>query len=219
MTEKTELNVAPYYDDFDEGKNYVKTLFRPGYAVQARELTQLQSVLQNQVEKFGSHIFTEGSQIIPGQVSLFKNYYSLKLVSTFGTETIDASQYYNATTPITITGATSGVTAQVIGYDTATTTDQPTLYIRYIEAGTDNATDVFKDGEQISANIAITHTSSYSANVVSATCYTSTFDPETNTRFYYWVLIVHQIRIRVIILIAYPNLWTFISVIMKDLFC
>ena len=51
MAQKTDLNVAPYYDDFNEDNNYLRTLFRPGYAVQARELTQLQSALQNQIEK------------------------------------------------------------------------------------------------------------------------------------------------------------------------
>ena len=46
MAQKTDLNVAPYYDDFKEDKNFHRVLFRPGFAVQARELTQLQSILQ-----------------------------------------------------------------------------------------------------------------------------------------------------------------------------
>ena len=175
MPQKTDLNVSPYYDDFDETDNFNKTLFRPGFAVQARELTQLQSVLQNQIEKHGSHIFKEGAMVIPGQLSINKHYFSLKLASTFGTETVDPSQYYNATTSVTITGATSGVTAVVLGYDVATTTDQPTLYLRYVKVGTDNATAVFADGENISADAGITHTTSYSTNVASATTYTSTF--------------------------------------------
>ena len=181
MAQKTDLNVAPYYDDFTETDNYVRTLFRPGFAVQARELTQLQSVLQNQVEKFGSHVFKEGAMVIPGQTSLLLDYHSLKLESTFGTETIDISQYYNETTPVTITGATTGVTAQIVGFDAATTTDQPTLYMRYTNTGTDNVTSIFADGENISADISVTHTSSYSADVVSATTYTSEFNPETAT--------------------------------------
>ena len=49
MAEKTDLNVAPYYDDYSAGKNYLRTLFRPGFAIQARELTQLQSSIQNQI--------------------------------------------------------------------------------------------------------------------------------------------------------------------------
>ena len=44
------FNVAPYYDDFSEDKNFHRILFRPAYAVQARELTQLQTILQNQLE-------------------------------------------------------------------------------------------------------------------------------------------------------------------------
>ena len=51
MPQKTNLNVAPYYDDYDAGKNFYKVLFRPGYSIQTRELTSLQSILQNQIEK------------------------------------------------------------------------------------------------------------------------------------------------------------------------
>ena len=50
MAQITDLNVTPYYDDFDETDQFHKILFRPGLAVQARELTQLQSILQNQIE-------------------------------------------------------------------------------------------------------------------------------------------------------------------------
>lgn len=57
----------PYYDDFDETKNFHKILFKPGYAVQARELTQLQSIIQNQIDRFGSHIFKNGSKVHDGE--------------------------------------------------------------------------------------------------------------------------------------------------------
>ena len=63
MAQKTDLNVAPYYDDFDSTDNFHKVLFRPGFAVQARELTQLQSILQNQIEKHGNNIFKDGIAI------------------------------------------------------------------------------------------------------------------------------------------------------------
>ena len=52
----TETTVFPYYDDFNEEKNFYRVLFRPGYAVQARELTQLQTILQSQIERFGKTI-------------------------------------------------------------------------------------------------------------------------------------------------------------------
>ena len=57
------FNITPYYDDFDEDKNYLRTLFRPGRSVQARELTQIQTALQNQIEKFGNHIFENGTVV------------------------------------------------------------------------------------------------------------------------------------------------------------
>ena len=175
MVQKTDLNVAPYYDDFDSSKNYVKTLFRPGFAIQARELTQLQSALQQQIARHGEHMFKEGAMVIPGQSSLMKKYHSLKLASTFAGETVDPSQYYNATTAVKITGATSGVTAVVIGYAVATTDDQPTLFLRYMDTGTDNFQKVFQDGENISSNAGVTHTTSYSTDAVSATTYTSVY--------------------------------------------
>ena len=55
MLQQTNLNVSPYFDDFDPNDNYHRVLFKPGYPVQARELTGLQSILQNQIERFGQH--------------------------------------------------------------------------------------------------------------------------------------------------------------------
>lgn len=59
----TNLNVSPYYDDFNEDKNFHRVLFRPSVPVQARELTQLQTILQNQIERFGSNIYKQGTII------------------------------------------------------------------------------------------------------------------------------------------------------------
>ena len=53
MGQKTDLNVSPYYDDFDETDNFHRVLYRPSFAVQARELTTQQSILQNQIERMG----------------------------------------------------------------------------------------------------------------------------------------------------------------------
>ena len=51
-----------------------------------------------------------------GQISFGTNFYTLKLATQFNSENIDPSKYYNATTPVTITGATTGVKARVIGF-------------------------------------------------------------------------------------------------------
>ena len=61
MPLQTNLNVSPYFDDFDENKNFYKIMFQPGVAVQARELNQLQTILQNQIERFGDNIFKKGT--------------------------------------------------------------------------------------------------------------------------------------------------------------
>tara|TARA_A200000159_G_scaffold21006_1_gene17706 strand:+ start:1606 stop:7968 length:6363 start_codon:yes stop_codon:yes gene_type:complete len=148
--QKTDLNVSPYYDDFDTTDNFHRVLFRPGFAVQARELTQLQSILQNQIEKFGTHMFKEGAMVIPGQSGFTDEYYAVKLQSTFNSNPVSgyASDYIGKT----ITGATSGVKATVIGFDAATTTDPLTLYVKYTQTGTDNVSTTFSDNEQIQAN-------------------------------------------------------------------
>ena len=79
MPQNTNLNVSPYFDDFVDSKNYQKVLFKPGFPVQARELTTLQTILQNQVEKFGQHFFKEGSMIIPGGSSYDSEYNAVKI--------------------------------------------------------------------------------------------------------------------------------------------
>jgi hypothetical protein len=58
---QTNFNVAPFYDDYDEDKMYYRILFRPSTAVQARELTQLQTMMQKQISRFGSSIYKDGS--------------------------------------------------------------------------------------------------------------------------------------------------------------
>ena len=70
MALSTNFNVDPYYDDFNEDKNYHRILFKPGYAVQSRELTQSQTILQDQIKKFGNHMFKTGSVVTDGQVTI-----------------------------------------------------------------------------------------------------------------------------------------------------
>ena len=64
-----DFNKDPYYDDFTEDDRFYRLLFQPGRAVQARELTQIQSLLQNQIEKLGRHLFKEGSLVFGGKLN------------------------------------------------------------------------------------------------------------------------------------------------------
>ena len=71
-------NLNPYYDDYNDDKNFHRMLFKPSFAVQARELTQIQTILQKQVERFGNHVFKNGSVVTGGQF-FFQDAISLKL--------------------------------------------------------------------------------------------------------------------------------------------
>ena len=107
------FNTEPYYDDFDENKKYYRILYRPGYAVQARELTQMQTILQNQVQRFGDHVFKEGSMVIPGQISIDTKVGYVKLESSYNS-VLAATVMPNLVGEI-ITSA-SGIQAEVIHY-------------------------------------------------------------------------------------------------------
>ncbi len=138
---------APYFDDFDEAKNYLRMLFRPGHAVQARELTQLQTVLQNQIGRFGEHMFVDGSRVAGGNPTFNKRYDYVKVESTYLTNNVD--NYYDEFIGTTITGQTTGVKAIVLEALPTADGDPITLYVKYIESGTDNTTKLFAPEEVI----------------------------------------------------------------------
>ena len=156
MPQETNLNVAPYFDDFDANDEYYNVLFKPGYPVQARELNNLQSILQNQVETFGRHFFKEGAKVIPGNTSYSTSYYAVELVNTY--LGVPVSNYIDRLVGAKITGQISGVTAVVnkVLVDSDSERGNTTLYISYLQSdASNNQTQVFSDGEPLSANVTI----------------------------------------------------------------
>jgi len=155
MPQKTNLNVNPYYDDFDADKNFYKVLFRPGYSIQGRELTQLQSILQNQIESFGKYSFKQGELVIPGEVSLNTklNYVKLSSVSEVAVNEDNNIVYkkYDITQLIgqTIQGLTSGVEAVILSVNLATDSTADTLYVNYITSGNSSQELTFRQGETL----------------------------------------------------------------------
>ena len=141
------FNTEPYYDDFSEEKKYYRILYRPGYAVQARELTQMQTILQNQITRFGDHIFKEGAMVIPGQISVDTKIGYIKLEASYNS--ILASTVFPQLLGKTVTSS-SGITADVIYYTNADGAEPPTLYVRYKDSGTNTTTKTFANGEVIS---------------------------------------------------------------------
>jgi len=69
------FNINPYYDDYDSQKGFLRVLFKPGYSIQARELTTVQSILQDQVSKIGDHLFKDGSRIVGGAITVRNAYF------------------------------------------------------------------------------------------------------------------------------------------------
>ena len=164
MPQETNLNVSPYFDDFDKNKNFYRVLFKPGSPVQARELSTLQSILQNQIEQFGTHFFKEGSKVIPGNLSYDNNFTCVQIEDAF--LGIPVSLYTNQLVGLRITGARSGVTATIKKILSKEDSDRGnlTLYIKYEKSGDDFTTEKFDDGESLSANKDIV----YGASVIAA---------------------------------------------------
>jgi hypothetical protein len=135
MPQETNLNVSPYFDDFAANNRHYKVLFKPGYPVQARELTTLQSILQNQIEQFGKHIFKDGSPVIGGEINFISPVHAIQISSTHNGLPIEL--YVNQLIERNIIGATSGVTAQVLGIITDVQSERSnyTLYVKYIKGG------------------------------------------------------------------------------------
>ena len=143
MPSKTDFNVSPYYDDFSDSKKFHRVMYRPAFAVQARELTTQQSITQNQIEKMSDSMFKHGAMVVAGEANYDLNYYAVKLTSFTGTLSL-----YNGNT---LTGGTSGLVADVIGFVATDGTDPDTLFVKYRNSGTDNVTIKFTDGETVTS--------------------------------------------------------------------
>lgn len=170
----TDFNVTPYYDDYDANKGFYRILFKPGYAVQARELTQIQTALQDQIQRFGRNIFKDGTIVLPGAFYLETNngltagrgirYVKIKDTDALNNQ-VNIDQWENfikqgkesGNTRVELRGATTNITAQLIqtldGVQSSSNTK--TLYVSYTSASTSNSTQkVFQAGETLTANIA-----------------------------------------------------------------
>ena len=148
--------ISPYNDDFGvrdqnvnnktaEEKNFLRILFKPGVSVQARELNQIQSILQNQIDKIGTGVFKEGP------------------VPKLATEaTLDRTVHYvdiaiPANTAVTLapnlnqleglrldydpdSSPERFVDAEILHYEALSTTNHYRFYIKYLSSVQDDTT-------------------------------------------------------------------------------
>jgi hypothetical protein len=143
-----DLSQTPYFDDYNEDKNFHRVLFKPATAVQARELNQMQTMLQDQIERFGENILIDGTIISGGN---FTEINPLPYVKVLDNDTdnrpIVLSNYVN----LRLRGKTSGVTAKVVTFKTGfqSQTDKNTLYVKYTAANGTDDQSTFDTAEQI----------------------------------------------------------------------
>lgn len=146
----TNFNTGPYFDDFDKDNHFYRVLFKPGYAVQARELNQLQSILQHQVSSVGNHLFKKNSIVIPGGIALIEsaNIVSITNIndpSSLMGKTITNAPNFDYTDDATLNGY---ITAVVLGYKVAVGNVPAALYVKYFKSQDDGRV-TFNQSEEL----------------------------------------------------------------------
>lgn len=149
----TDFNVFPYYDDYNEDKKYYRILYKPGYAVQARELTQMQTMLQKQIDRFGKHIFREGSIVLPGKFNIEKDVPYVKVRDIDNANaTIDITKFKKLIAISDNSGVEAFIEDVVDG--TEISANAKTIFVSYNSSGTSNSDIVtFQTGDTITTNI------------------------------------------------------------------
>jgi len=162
MPQATNLNTDPYYDDFDVDKKFHRILYRPGRAVQARELTQQQSILQNQIERFANHIFKDGSIVSGGNTTYNNNLGVVKLqtATISGDSSLTLKEKFDGRI---ITQTDGDVKGRVVLTLDSTTLDSETLLVEYLTGSPANG---FLTSNTISTTIETGDTVDYTATVL-----------------------------------------------------
>jgi hypothetical protein len=136
----TTLASAPYFDDFNEDKKFHRVLFRPSYPVQARELTQLQSILQNQIERFGDSVYKTGSIIKGCAPTVISDANYFVVPDAFD---VANTSYENAIAYGAITGIQARILKGISGF--VASTSPPKFIVKYTTVGTNGATQFLED--------------------------------------------------------------------------
>lgn len=148
----TDFSSYPYYDDFDDRKNFYKILFRPGLPVQSRELLQIQSILQDQIQKFGQHIFKEGSMVLGGKYTIDTRAHFVKVNDK---DILGNDVVIDNFKDQVVTGQTTGIQAYVnIVLSGNEGTEKPkTIYVTYLSANPNTGETAFAPDEPLVSNV------------------------------------------------------------------
>lgn len=154
----TDLSNSPYFDDFDENKDFHKILFQPGVPVQVREVNQLQTILQKQIERFGDNILKRGTIVDGCDIVLHESFPYVKLLDTTPDGTpVNIEQFigYYVKNQANIAPLQAAVQTVVTGFESRNP-DLNTLYVRYINSGFANVAGVETEQSSFSANQTLT---------------------------------------------------------------
>lgn len=144
---KLNFNRAPYYNDFDAPKNDMAVLYRPGRAVQGRELNVERSITQHQIERFASHIFKNGSRVSGARASITQSeYVRLRELTPDTGLTVDVEQFAEGSI---VVGEASGLRAVIRISRNAENDDPATVFVVYQNTAIDGVTTSFVPGENL----------------------------------------------------------------------
>jgi hypothetical protein len=122
-----------YKDDFRDSDNYHRVLFNSGRALQARELTQLQTIIQKEISRMGSNIFNDGGMVQSPSIKLGNP----EFVKISGNPAVfdDVTKLVD----VNFTGESSNLKVKVLEAIAAEGDDPDTLFIQYMDlpAGSD----------------------------------------------------------------------------------
>ena len=125
-----------YKDDFLDSDNYHRILFNSGRALQARELTQLQTIIQREAEQHARFMFKEGSPVHSGGVSINTRFEFAKLNTT----TYSLPGTYSSLIGEVFTGATSTIQVRVVAVEPAAGGDVATVFVEYVNNNSTSGT-------------------------------------------------------------------------------
>jgi hypothetical protein len=136
------ISSAPYFDDYDPTKDFAAVLFRPGFSVQARELNQLQTLLQQQISRLGDNILKQGTIVSGCHLNHLPNtpYVKIKDLSTSG-KAVDPTSF--AGQQIKSSNGLNAVIIKGVNGFEAKAPDLNTLYVRYTNSGSNANTSTF----------------------------------------------------------------------------
>lgn len=136
----TNLNKRPYFDDYAENKKFYRILIKPGTPIQARELTQLQTMLQKQINRFGSHIFKNGSIVDGVNPDFVSGSYVVRVKNSFANNSqVDISNIVSYANNLVAESQTTGLKGRVVfaqDGSEAAKPDTKRLYVNYEGADT-----------------------------------------------------------------------------------